>query len=255
MEFSIKIDGVYQDLKAKDPEEAAKLIKLLTGSSSDTGPETPLVPEEDEVDVFSDVLGHHGEHGTIEAVLSSLRGTKTAEFVVVLAGMKGLGGLDTIIKENMSGNGRKNLAPFVASISKACKRGGVEISSILIRKEKRVRSGKMVYHYRLANAAAEFVNAIPDYKNDEVFGMTSDCDEHEVESKPEGTRESKTVTGRGSNRSIVRHSATSKTIAEISDETGLSKSQVRGVVNAPGERDNYKSVATGTGENRYTYAG
>ena len=41
----------------------------------------------------------------------------------------------------------------------------------------------------------------------------------------------------------------------MSKKTGLTVSQVRGVVNAPGERDKYEKVTQKSGESIYTYIG
>lgn len=101
--------------------------------------------------------------------MDSLRGTKTAHFLNVLAGMSGHGGLDKDIKTEMSSDSDVNLAPYVASISKACKRMGVGMPDVLVRQEKRIRAGKYIYHYRLSDAAADFISMTPDLESDEEF--------------------------------------------------------------------------------------
>ena len=56
-------------------------------------------------------------------------------------------------------------------------------------------------------------------------------------------------------RERVRRVAKGKLIREMADETGLTKSQVRGVVNAPNEAGNYEKKEIETGEMKYRFKG
>lgn len=247
MEFSVKINGIYHDLKAKNPSEAAELIRQLTDIPSGAG-------SKQEKPIEEDVFGGAEDTGTVKAVLGSLRGTKTAKFIKVLANMEGLGGTDKVIKAEMSSDGGVNLAPYVASVSKACKREGIKLSEVLIRKERRFRAGKVQYYYRLTDAAAEFVMSIPDFEYDEDFDFERKENIQDTLS-PDGSKEATASTSIAiapkSIRSLVRGAARSKTIREIAEATGLKVPQVRGAVN--GENDRYDKESSGSDEIRYTY--
>ena len=186
----------------------------------------------------------------MESVLTNLRGTKTAKFVKLLASLDGFGAMDTVIKQKLMSEG--TLAPFVASISKACKRSKVKMASVLLRKEKKIRPGKVLYHYRLTKEAAAFVNSLADLDTYDEYVPTRAIKESEAH-EPE--HDSIQANGDVSNRAKVRQAAKSKSAADISNETGLSKSQVRAVLNAPRETNNYEKKALSDGSYLYTYTG
>ena len=231
MKFEVKINGVeFLDFDVKNPLKAAELVKMLSDAS--TG--CVATPRED--NVFGDQL-----EGTIEFVLDGLRGTKTSSFIKVLAGLDGFGGTDALIKQTMADNGEINLAPFIASISKACKRGGVKVNQILIRKEKRIRAGKVLYHYQLTEKAAEYVSSIDDFEKDELFPERFNRD---APREAEAEASDNTVPFRNppqSKRELVRVAGSEPSnISELAKKSGLTKTQVRGVINAPNEKDDWE---------------
>jgi hypothetical protein len=241
MEFSFKIDGVYHDFRAKDPVEAAELIRQLAKTTSCDTEKDP-VSSDSATDIFGD-----RNLSPFESVLNGFRGTKTAKFVKLLASLDGFGAPDSVLKQKMSTD---NLAPYVTSIIKACKRIGLDDSSIFERKQKRVRAGKVLYHYRLTDTAANFVNAIPDFENDLEFGGVSPAVEETNLLNQSSTKHEPV-----SIRDKVRDAARNATVTDICRITGLSKRQVNGVVNAPSEGDKFDRHGLPNGEKTYTYVG
>ena len=243
MKFSIKLNGGdFLEFDLKDPAKATELVNTLMAASI----------EGVSVKSDSDVFGEP-QHGTIERVLNDLRGTKTSKFIKLLAELDGYGATDVVIKQKMGGSDI-NLAPFISSISKACSRLGVDKKAILIRNEKRIRANKLLYHYQLTKEAADFVNSIDDFEKDEYF-----FEDPEDQELAEFNREwdefiSDAPFTTGTNRDRVRAAADNRTIREISEVTGLSMSQVRGVVGAIGEKDKYRKEPTDAGL-KYTYLG
>lgn len=253
-EFSVKIDGEYFDFRAKDPSAAAELIRQLTGLPGST-----TVSNERETgdgDADDAVFGDIPKDGTLDAVLTSLRGTKTARFIKHLSSMEGYGGLDTVIKTELDSSGEISLAPFVASISKTCRRHKVDMSLILERKEKRVRPGKVRYHYRLTDRAAQFVESIAKYEQDEDFGSVSSNADESYSRPPSEERHTSTAKHTsGTNRSRVRAAASDKTISEMVELTELTKPQVRAAINSKEEKDRYERTLLPSGEMKYKYVG
>ena len=247
MKFSVKINGCdFLEFHQEDPVKASELLNLLTQASSECEPKKP------DIDVFGG-----SKSGTVEHVLESMRGTKTASFINILANLEGFGATDVVIKQKMPGGRDVNLAPYIASISKACKRSNLAFSELLIRKEKRFRAGKVLYHYQLTDSAAEYVNSIDDFEKDEFFEQDlfeQNKPEPKSDDGPKSVGNERSVTT-GSNRSRVRSAAKGITIKRIVELTGLTKSQVRAVVNANGEKENYSKKLRHSGENEYTYTG
>jgi len=255
MEFSVKINGVYQDFRVKDPAEAAELIRQLTNSPTPTPAATS--DNQDALDdgaVFGDFIP---APGTIESALSSLRGSKTAKFIKHLANMENHGGLDSAIKSSFSPNLTISLAPYVASISKACKRAKVPMTKVLIRNEKRIRPGKVMYHYRLTEAAVAYVESVPDYENDEAFGVIPDNSRVQVDPATSERIHSQMEfqDNEPSIRDKVKSMAKGKTIAQMVKESGLTKQQIGAAISAKGETRLYKRRTLPSGAKEYTYIG
>lgn len=166
MELSWEKGGISFKMTVDTPSEAAQLIELLGNETGGDVEQPPTLDQPNDDDVFADAIQ---PSGSVEAVIMSLRGTKTAKFLACLADIPA-GARDHVIKEKLSVNGQKvALSGLVSSVTKACKREGVNVPEVLDRRSKRIGAGKVLYFYKLTPPAISVVKSVEDFELDDVF--------------------------------------------------------------------------------------